>query len=256
MGRCAPSRLGSTHRLVSRRLTLEQLESRLPPGDMIGLAGTALWGLGLADAGRGLQIAPLATLESPLFYPEAVSATAWSARPSTSTQISFVPGYPTANEQARLTSTSGAEQELADHDLFQSGLSTPFDVPRPAHPNPEALSQVGSEHGNQADLLRGPAPAGGGRESPLASSAEPIPQPLPQLPSSTGAGSVPPMNAATAGPSSRSKAATASALPAPANPSGAVVSPGPGIGSSNNSATPSVISPDMPESSTPPWTPP
>jgi hypothetical protein len=213
MGRCAPPPHGSKRRLVSHRLRLEPLESRLPPGDMIGLSGTALWGLSLGLEGRGLRITPIAITELPVSRQDTESTTTRAASLSTGMQISFGPGYRAAtHEQASLTSASGAEQDLVD--LFNSGLTTPFDLPQPARTTPRGLSQGNPEHGNQGDLMHGPIPGGGGGGSRLPSSAEPIPQ----QPSSMPAASLPPMSAATAAPNNQSKAAMASRMPTPDEP--------------------------------------
>jgi len=254
MRRCAPSRLRSKHRLVSHRLKLEELESRLPPGDMIGLTGTALWGLSLGVEGRGLRPTPLAITQAPLFRRQNIdSAIARFAPSSTSTQISFVPSSRTATyPQSIVTPARGVEQHLADQDIFDCALPTPFDASRPAHRNPRVLSQEGLGHANQTDLMRGPMSEGGGGGSRLASSAEPIPQP----PGSMASGNFPLMSAPAATPNTQTKTATSSTMPAPANPAGNVMPPGQGMPLPNNGMPlGGSIHPDMPESTTPPMTP-
>jgi hypothetical protein len=250
MGRYALSRPGSKHRSITYRLTLEELEKRLPPGDMIGLSGTALWGMSLGMDGPGLRIAPTTLSESPNLRPDADSATARPAPHSTTTQISLVPGSLAATDKAAgLTAAPAAKPDLADYDLFHSGLISPFDVPQPARPNPRGLSQGGVERANQTDLLRGPMPGGGGDGSRGASSAEAPPQP----PNSTTPSSFPPMSAGTANPSKQTKAATASTMPAPANSVATVVSSAQGTLPSNTGGTSGpIINPYMPETDTPP----
>ncbi|HLJ93749.1 MAG TPA: hypothetical protein VKU02_11225 [Gemmataceae bacterium] len=253
MNGCASSLSRANHRPAIYRLTLEELESRLPPGDMIGLSGMALWGMNLGVDGRGLRIAPLAMAEVPLVGRDTHSGTASHARDATRTPISLVPTSPTAAlKPADVTPASEAKQVFADADLYQCGLVNPFDGSRPAPSKPRAPMQGGMEHANQGDLLRSPMPGGGESGSRVASSPEAMPQP----PSSMATGNFPPLGAPLRGSTTQTKPATASAMPAPANPTGNVMSPGQGIHVASIGTTPGGnIHPDMPESDRPPPTP-
>src|SRR5438132_12984313 len=60
MRRRAVLRPTSKKRSGSRRLTVEQLEERLPPGEVISLSAAALWGLNFTGSGSDRQAAPIA----------------------------------------------------------------------------------------------------------------------------------------------------------------------------------------------------
>src|SRR5262249_46473516 len=117
------------------RLIVEQLEDRLPPGDVIGLSGATLWGLGLAGFGRDPFAAPIGITDASQVRQAAEMPTASPVRPlsSTDTAVATDVGIAlgsgeTPRVQAIAASIPEVSHSSTDQTLFDPGLGTELEV--------------------------------------------------------------------------------------------------------------------------------
>jgi hypothetical protein len=191
----------SKRRPSSHRPAVEQLEDRLPPGDVVGLSGAALWGMSLAGARRDPWVAPVAIIEPPPVRYAAETSTAAPVRFLFSADVSVALGLrESTKEQAGATPVPTLNPKSPNPDFFDPGLRTAFDV-FPSFTNGRALSKGSldsSEEGHPARIQTSEGSAGGAGSGSSVSSLPSDPAPV--APQASG-GSIPNMMSPGALPS-------------------------------------------------------